>query len=210
MPRQSVAYLACTRVEAVSRKATAICLSETTLFANDTGLLLAKGIINPQSKILVQVVNLTDSLDLMRNGTKISTLSECEELPYACSKTLRTNSLKPIDRKTLDLDELGTDVSSLTKSESNQLHSLVGKYRHLFANENDAPGKTELVEHHIDLVEGSRPLKHSSRRFPIHHQKEADKEVQKMLDAEIVEPSTREFFSPPVLVRKRMVQFGFA
>ena len=203
VPPQSVAYLACTRVGAVSRKATAMCLSETTSFASGTGLLLANGIINPQSKIFVQVVNVTASPIQVRNGTKISALAECEELPFACSKTVRTNSLKLIDRKSLELNELGTDVSSLTKSESTQLQSLVDKYQHLFAKEKDAAGRTNLVEHHIDLVEGSRPFKHSSRRFPIHLQEEADKEVQKMLDAGIVEPSTSEFSSPPVLVRKK-------
>ena len=203
VPPQSVVYLACNRVGAVSRKVTAMCLAETCSFANGTGLLLANGIINPQSKIFVKVVNVTDVPVQVRNGTKISSLAECEELPYAISKTIPTNSLKPMDLKTLELDELGTDVSFLSKSESTQLQLLVGNYQHLFANEKDNPGRTNLVEHHIDLVERSRPFKHSSRRFPIHLQDEANKEVQKMLDAGIVEPSTTEFSSSPVLVRKK-------
>ena len=98
---------------------------------------------------------------------------------------------------------MGTDVSNLSKSERIELQSLVDKYQHLFATEKDAPIRTNLVEHYIDLVEGSRPFKHSSRGFPIHLQEEADKEMQKMLDAGIVEPSISEFSSPPVLVRKK-------
>ena len=37
----------------------------------------------------------------------------------------------------------------------------------------------------------------------MHLQEEADKEVQKMIDHGIVEPSNSEFSSPPVLVRKK-------
>ena len=130
-------------------------------------------------------------------------MDECEQLPYAISKTIPTNSLKLSDRKTIKLNELGTDVSLLSKSESTQLQSLVDNYQHLFANDIDTPERTDLVEHQIDLVEGSRPFKQPSRRFLIHLQKTADKEVQKMLYAGIVEPSTSEFSSPPVLVRKK-------
>ena len=108
-----------------------------------------------------------------------------------------------MDLNTLELNELGTDVSFLSKFESTKLQSLVNNYQHLFENETDNFGRSNLVEHHIDLVEGSRPFKHSSRRLPIYLQDEADKEVQKMLDAGIVEPSTSKFSSPPVLMHKK-------
>ena len=72
----------------------------------------------------------------------------------------------------------------------------------MFANDNNSPGRTDLVEHHIDFVEGSRLFKQPYKRFPIYLQ-ESDNEVQKMLDARIVESSISEFSSPPVLVRKK-------
>ena len=80
---------------------------------------------------------------------------------------------------------------------------MLDKYQHLFAKDGDAPGRTDLVEHHIDLVKESKPFKQPSRRLPIHLQEEADKEVRKMLDAGIVEVSTSKYSSPPVLVRKK-------
>ena len=111
--------------------------------------------------------------------------------------------LQESDRKTIKLDELGTDISFLSKSEKTQLQSLFDNYQQLFANDNDSPGRTDLVEHHMDLVEGSRTFKQPSRRFPIHLQEGVDKEVQNMLDAGMGEPSTSEFLLPPVLVRKK-------
>ena len=73
----------------------------------------------------------------------------------------------------------------------------------MFAAEDSIPGRTTLVDHHIDLKEGTRPFKLPARRIPIHLQADADKEIQKMLDNGIVEPSNSEFSSPPVLVRKK-------
>ena len=122
-------------------------------FANGTGLLLANGIINPNTEIFIQVVNVMDTPVNVTNGTKVCALDKCEQHPYAISKTISTNSLKLSDRKTIKLDELGTYGSFLSKSERTQLQSLLDNYQHLFANDNDSPGRTDLVEHHIDLVE---------------------------------------------------------
>ena len=141
---------------------------------------------------------------------KISDLSECEKLPYAILKSIRTNSLKPMNRKTFELIELGTDVSFLCKSESTQLQSLVDKYQHLFANDNDTPGGTDLVEHHIDLVEGSRPFKQLSRRFSIHLQEEADKEVKKCSTPELSNLLLVNSHSLPCSCARKMVQSVFA
>ena len=58
---KSVAYLTCTRVEAVSRNTTAMCLAGTNTLANGTGLLLANKIINPNIKIFVQVFNVMET-----------------------------------------------------------------------------------------------------------------------------------------------------
>ena len=73
----------------------------------------------------------------------------------------------------------------------------------MFAGDDSVPGRTNLVEHHIDLKENARPFKLLTRRFPMHLQNEANKEVQKMLDNGIVEQSNSEFSSPLVLVRKK-------
>ena len=100
------------------------------------------------------------------------------------------------------MGDVGVDVAKLSQSEQNQLSLLINRYRHVFAGDDSIPGRTSLVQHHIDLKEGSRPFKLPARRIPMHLQQEADKEVQKMLDHGIVEPSNSEFSSPPVLVRK--------
>ena len=67
---KSVAYLACTRVGDVSRKATAMCLADRNTFSNGIGLLLANGIINPNREIFGQVVNVMETPVNVKNGNK--------------------------------------------------------------------------------------------------------------------------------------------
>ena len=80
---------------------------------------------------------------------------------------------------------------------------LLNRFGHVFAADDLLSGRTSLVEHHIALEHGTRPFKLSARRIPIHLQAETDKEIQKMLDNAIVEPSNSEFSSPRFSTQKR-------
>ena len=66
------------------------------------------------------------------------------------------------------------------------------------AIENEA----NLVRHEIK-VETETPIKQAVRRPPLHLRDAAEKEVQKMLKDEIVEPSDSPWASPVVLVKKK-------
>ncbi|MEL7426338.1 MAG: reverse transcriptase domain-containing protein, partial [Bacteroidota bacterium] len=63
-------------------------------------------------------------------------------------------------------------------------------------------GLTNTIEHRIEL-EQPDAIKQPYRRFPAPLQKELEKEVQKLLDLEVIEPSTSSWSSPLVPVRKK-------
>ena len=109
VPPQSLAYVACTRIGAVSNKATSMCCSGLSSFANNSGLLLANGIINPHSEIFVQVLNLSDRPVLVKQTSKIAALAKCEQIPLSISKSIPTNALKTSTSKPIRLTDLGTD-----------------------------------------------------------------------------------------------------
>ena len=125
-----VAYLVCTRVCAVSKKLTTMCFVDTILFANGSGLVLANELIYPNSEIFVQVVNFADKPVFVKHGTRVASLTHCEQHPYSISKSISSNSLNPSKQSKLKLKDLDTDVSELSKSESGQLQALLDKYQH--------------------------------------------------------------------------------
>jgi len=62
-------------------------------------------------------------------------------------------------------------------------------------------GRTNVVKHRIDTGD-ERPVKQPPRRLPLAKREEAEQEVQRMLDHNIIEPSQSAWSSPVVLVTK--------
>ena len=58
------------------------------------------------------------------------------------------------------------------------------------------------VTHKID-TQGARPIKQRIRRVPLGFENEEAKLLQAMIDAKVIQPSSSEWASPPVLVRKK-------
>jgi hypothetical protein len=83
-----------------------------------------------------------------------------------------------------------------------QVENLLKRKRDVLGTADKLFGRTELVQHEIN-TESSSPVKQRVRRPPTHMRKEAETEVQKMLDADVIEPSNSPRASPVVLVRKK-------
>jgi len=86
----------------------------------------------------------------------------------------------------------------LTPSQQQDLRELVGQFRDVFSTE---PGYTDLIQHHI-ITEPGKKVKFRPYRVPEARREAISAEVQKMLTAEIIEPSYSEWCSPIVLVPK--------
>ena len=63
-------------------------------------------------------------------------------------------------------------------------------------------GCTEVADHGVD-VQGNAPSKQCYKLWPLAKQQDADEQVKKMLDDDIIEPSDSPWASPAVLVTKR-------
>ena len=83
------------------------------------------------------------------------------------------------------------------------MQSLLDEFSDVFAVDGQKPGRTSETEHRIDLIPVTKPFKLPARRVPMHMQSEVDKEIDSMLQQDIIEPSQSDFSSPPVLVRKK-------
>ena len=93
-------------------------------------------------------------------------------------------------------------VRSLDDNQQKELKLLLSSYKDLFAKDKTDRGKTHLVQHSIDTG-GHKPIKQRPRRLPISKREEEHKEVQKMLEAGVIESSSSPWASPVVLVTKK-------
>ena len=86
----------------------------------------------------------------------------------------------------------------LTEEQRHEVRELLEEYSDVLT---DIPGKTDLLECTIDLIDGE-PFRVRAYPVPYALKQEMNKEVGDMLKADIIESSTSEYASSPVVVRK--------
>ena len=88
---------------------------------------------------------------------------------------------------------------SLSEVEKNQIKSLLQEYSDILS---DKPGVTNLSEHKIILTT-NEPVRVKPYPLPYNVRKEVEKEVQQMLELNVIEPSESPYSSPLHLVKKK-------
>ena len=103
------------------------------------------------------------------------------------------------------LNDLGTKLSHLPLVQRKELAEVITQYREVFP---DVPSKTNLIEHDVD-VRDSAPIKQHPYRVSPMKKELLDKEVQYMLENDIIEESQSNWSSPCILVPKHDGGFRF-
>ena len=89
----------------------------------------------------------------------------------------------------------------LTQDQTEKFGKLLLEFVSIFAKHDLDLGCMKGVEHHINTGDHP-PVKQRLRRTPLGFEGEEEKHLQKLLDAGIIKPSTSEWASPTVLIRK--------
>ena len=103
------------------------------------------------------------------------------------------------------LNDLDTKLSHLPSVERKELAEVIIQYREVFP---DVPSKTNLIEHDVDVGD-SAPIKQHPYRVSPMKKELLDKEVQYMLENDIIEESQSNWSSPCILVPKHDGRFRF-
>ena len=103
------------------------------------------------------------------------------------------------------LNDLGTKLSHLPLVQRKELAEVITQYREVFP---DVPGKTNLVEHDVDVGD-SAPIKRHPYRVGPMKKGLLDKEVRYMLKNDIIEEGRSNWSSPCILVPKHDGGFRF-
>ena len=78
--------------------------------------------------------------------------------------------------------------SVLNSSQRRKADAIVSKFSDMFSDSKSNIGRTGLIQHSIDTGD-SRPIKQPPRRIPFAMREELGKQVQEMLEHDIIEPS---------------------
>ena len=121
------------------------------------------------------------------------------------SKEPQVGKTKPADRTKIPehlKDLYDRSIEELTVEQRNRLCSLLIDYHDRFATHPDDIGRSTLLKHHIDTGDAS-PVRQRCRRFAKCHIEAIQDHVKKLADAGIIRPSTSEWASNCVVVKKK-------
>ena len=139
-------------------------------------------------------------------------VSKPEEGPWEGSRVyLKQGVAQPTKRKLLTTEQLKELHEKLQLEEhtigwgpelKTELHELVKEYSFLFTMDSMDLGKTDLIQHHIELTDYT-PIKDRYRPIPPHQYDEVRKHLKEMLEIGAIRKSNSPWASPVVLVRKK-------
>lgn len=96
----------------------------------------------------------------------------------------------------IKMNEIGP---GLTEEQHKDLEELVGEFPTLFQ---EKPGRTTLTQHEITVGDAA-PIRQKPYRIPYSQRDVVKKELEGMLEAKVIRPSTSPWSSPVVLVKKK-------
>jgi len=191
------------------------------LFVEQGGLLIGSGVVDRASIMHpLLVANVCAAPITIPEGIVVAYQTDYEELiepsapqtynvrcqthcleskePELSSSNVDSKQSKPLPAH---LQIMLKDVK-LTKAQMEQAQALLHEYRNVFAEPEGVLGHTSLVKHDINTGTNA-PIKQRARRAPQKQQEIIDEELDKMLKAEVIEPSDSPWGAPVVLVRKK-------
>ena len=175
--------------------------------SRDAGVLPAHAVVNSSSDFIpVRLISLHSQARL-RKGKIIGTLDDQLDLIQLAAVDNQSSDISP--EKTFPPSAF-VDISNsdLDPSEEKALLSLIDSYHDVFlAGEHDL-GRTDFVQHEI-LTEPCAPKHCHNYRQPQPLRVEAQRQVDMLLEQDVIEPSTSPWNSPVLMVPKKDGSFRF-
>lgn len=175
-------------------------------FSDKTSLVALCSVVERKGLVGAKVYNFSNEPVCLKAESAFGTAEAVEysDKNSSCKKgqSSNVNFVSNEDRIEFLKKNLNLSDSALSNEQQDDLRDLIFKYADIFSTGDHDLGETGLVEHMVDTG-NSKPI--YQRPYRAEHLKRAviEKEVNKMLENNIIEPSNSAWSSPVVLVTKK-------
>ena len=173
---------------------------------NSPGLLVSRCLVQEEN-MCIKVANISDRPIDIASGRVICRFIGASMLNIEQETSIRNIDFKKhTDKKTIPehLQPLIDDVQiKLEPKRQTQLTDLLTEYQDIFSTGPYDIGKTQIIQHHIQLKEDCPPIKIPPYRVGHHANKEIEQHVKELLEKDIIEPTSSPYSSPVILVGKK-------
>lgn len=154
--------------------------------------------VRADGRSIVRVINPTNHSVRVHQGQPLAlaTPFDPNRLPITVARSDQASDLED------HLSQLNVNQNLNTQDRESVLE-VIRRYANAFGWTPSDFGRTDLVEHHIQLTT-NRPIKAAAYKTQPHKQHVIDEKVAEMLQQGIIEESRSPFSSPVVLARKRV------
>ena len=83
-----------------------------------------------------------------------------------------------------------------------EVAKLLNKHQSTFSETDEDQGRTRIIRHRIPTGNAT-PIKQPVRRLPVHMNMEAEKQINDMLQKDVIQPPSSPWFSGTVMVQKQ-------
>ena len=183
-------------------------------FVERTGILVARTLVDPNKNFVpVHVANFSKDTCTIYPRTHLANCSEVEpdkifdtENDTKISHEVKTCSITKNDHTNRTIPPhlkimLSESETCLNEEQKMKSREFILKNANLFSKDDGDLGRTNIVEHTIDTGD-SKPIKLPPYRIPLAKRLAAEKEIAKMAEQGIIEPSTGPWSSPILMVMK--------
>lgn len=91
---------------------------------------------------------------------------------------------------------------NLNEQEKDDAIKLISEFPDVFAIDRSEMGRTSMIYHEIPLL-SDKPVQANYRRVPFHLREDCIREIQELLDAGIIRPSTSNYNSPAIVLKRK-------
>ena len=181
-------------------------IEPTDKFIDKYELLIPKTLVRVNGdKVPIRYMNLNDESVKLHKGTILATIERVHDIYKTTKPASNLCTINMVAETPLPahLDQVIQKLpESITTDQKQKLENLLKEFQSSFSQGPSDMGLTDLVEHKIDTGQ-SHPIKQHPRRIPLAKMKEAQNEIESMLEKGVIETSDSPWSSPVVLVKKK-------
>ncbi|GIY74715.1 retrovirus-related Pol polyprotein from transposon 17.6 [Caerostris darwini] len=167
--------------------------------SHSSSFLVARAVsnMNTNNRCLALILNLNDSTLVLNKGMALVSIVPIEQVAVMQN----INSISVNNSQNEINWENSINLSHLNHSERSDVISLLNKYNSVFAQELSDLGECSIIQHEIHLTDNI-PTRQKPYRVPYNLKAEMKKQINILLDAGIIQPSTSSYAAPVLLVKK--------
>jgi len=167
------------------------------------GVFIAGTLVRPQNKLIpIKILNVRDTEIKIKNFIpKLISANKYEIINFAKNDKLSADRVERV----LDLIDY---KKNKTAEEKNALEHIIAKFADVFHLPDEPLTVTNIYKHNIQLHDNTNPIYVKPYRLPQSQKKEIQKQVERMLDDGIIEPSKSPWSSPLLVVPKKADKNG--